>query len=413
MSRRQRDLAWIPIDGAAASILADEPYPPRTAGDLTDLTSSIRIHGVITPLVLRQKGEKLQVICGYRRLLAARAAGLEEVPAQVTVMEDVEAIRFHLSENIVRRPIDPGAEEEALSLLQALRAEASRSAAEDAPGASFPREIFQGAVKAEGAEAMRDAVLRMDDLLERLRRDRSVDVAEADAIADLISDLHERGVELDLRELVRPGAVARLALHSVATAALSLDLARVLEWDASDRRRLLVASLLHDVGMVFIDRVSFEAARPLGQSERAALESHTRIGCAMITAAKGWEPEVALAARDHHERWNGDGYPSRRKTFESSRTGRLVAPLDTFAALVMPRAHRDALAPERAAERVQKAFELGLFDPSLATSFRKALDAPTLWCLGRPPAHPRLQRLAGNSVEMDGALATMLSKEST
>ena len=413
MSRRQRDLAWIPIDNASTAILEEEPYPPRTAGDLTDLTSSIRIHGVISPLVLRQKGEKLQVICGYRRLLAARAAGLEEVPAQVAVMEDAEAIRFHLSENLVHRPIDPRAEEEALLLLQALRADASRVGAEDVQASPYPRVLFAGAKKAEGAEAMQDALLRTDDLLERLRRDRKLDVAEADAIADALSDLHERGVELDLRELVRPGAVARLALHSLATAALSLELARILEWDASDRRRLLIASLLHDVGMVFIDRVSFEAARPLGQSERAALESHTRIGCALITASGGWEPEVALAARDHHERWNGDGYPSRRKTFESSRTGRLVAPLDTLAALVMPRAHRDALAPERAAERVQKAFELGLFDPSLATSFRRALSVSSLWCLARPlhpvPAH----RLAGNSVEMDGPLATMLSKEST
>ena len=413
MSRRQRDLAWIPIDGASSAMIEDAPYPPRPAGDLTDLTSSIRIHGVITPLVLRTKGEKLQVICGYRRLLAARAAGLEEVPAQVTVMEDAEAIRFHVSENIVRRPLDPRAEEEALALLQAIRADASRVAAtEDAGCHSSLRNVFAGA-RAESADGVEDVLLRMDDLLERLRRDRKLDVTEADAIANAIQDLHERGVELDLRELVRPGAVARLSLHSVATAALSLELARVLEWDASDRRRLLVASLIHDVGMVFIDRVSFEAARPLGQSERAALESHTRIGCAMITAAGGWEPEVALAARDHHERWNGDGYPSRRKTFESSRTGRLVAPLDMYAALVMPRAHRDALAPERAAERVQKAFELGLFDPSLATSFRRALCVPTPWCLGSPLPPLRPHRLPGNSVEMDGALATMLSKEST
>jgi hypothetical protein len=415
MSRRRRELTWIPLDGASSTaLIEDEPFPPRSAGDLTDLTSSVRIHGIITPLVLRPRGTKLQVVCGYRRLLAARAAGLEEIPAQIDAIEDAEAIRFHLSENLVRKPLDPRSEEEALELLKAIRTGTRRrDETPELPAEGAARHGIALPAETCGLEAMRGTLARMDGLLERLRTDRQLDAREVEAIADAIMDLDREDAACDLRELVRPGAAARLALHSILTASLSLEVGRVMAWDERDMRRLLVASLLHDVGMVFLEHLSFEAARPLGQAERAALESHTRIGCALITAAGAWEPEVALAARDHHERWNGDGYPSRRKTFESSRTGRLVAPLDTYAALVMPRPHRDAVAPERASERVLKAFELGLFDPSLATVFRKAFSPSEPRCLVSASPSPGPLRLPGNSVEMDGPFATMLSKEST
>src|SRR5262245_59696268 len=73
--------------GAAAEVpvaaIEKNPYQPRKAFDddeLSALRDSIRNHGVLQPLVVRQVGERFQLIAGERRLRAAEAAGLAAVP---------------------------------------------------------------------------------------------------------------------------------------------------------------------------------------------------------------------------------------------------------------------------------------------------------------------------------------------
>ncbi len=82
---------------------------------MEDLTASIRQLGVLQPIILNKQGENLFIISGSRRVAAATAAGLTEIPAQVLQIsdEDVEIMRLH--ENLFREDLSPI--EQAQSLL--------------------------------------------------------------------------------------------------------------------------------------------------------------------------------------------------------------------------------------------------------------------------------------------------------
>ncbi|MDR1581714.1 MAG: ParB/RepB/Spo0J family partition protein [Prevotellaceae bacterium] len=86
------------------------PDQPRTSFDedsLTELSESIKIHGIIQPLTLRETGAgEYQIISGERRFRAARLAGLTTVPAYIRTANDQEMLEMALIENIQREDLD-------------------------------------------------------------------------------------------------------------------------------------------------------------------------------------------------------------------------------------------------------------------------------------------------------------------
>ncbi len=96
-------------DVAVESIEAN-PYQPRKAFDGDDLTSlgeSIKAHGVLQPLVVRQVGDRYQLIAGERRLRAARAVGMTAVPVTIVDFNDQQVLEAALVENIQRSDLNP------------------------------------------------------------------------------------------------------------------------------------------------------------------------------------------------------------------------------------------------------------------------------------------------------------------
>jgi ParB family transcriptional regulator, chromosome partitioning protein len=86
------------------------PRQPREAfGEetLQDLTTSIEAVGVLQPIVVRPAGERYQIVMGERRVRAARAAGLERIPAIVRTTEDNQMLRDALLENVHREDLNP------------------------------------------------------------------------------------------------------------------------------------------------------------------------------------------------------------------------------------------------------------------------------------------------------------------
>ena len=73
---------------------------------LNELTESIRQNGILQALVVRQKGERFEVIAGHRRLLAARRAGLSQAPCLERVATDTEVFIIRMHENLVRHDVD-------------------------------------------------------------------------------------------------------------------------------------------------------------------------------------------------------------------------------------------------------------------------------------------------------------------
>lgn len=84
-------------------------FQPRLTFDeksLNELASSIKEHGIIQPLVLRRLGDKYEIIAGERRYKAAQLAGLTEVPAIISNIDDNKSAEIALVENVQRRNLN-------------------------------------------------------------------------------------------------------------------------------------------------------------------------------------------------------------------------------------------------------------------------------------------------------------------
>jgi ParB family chromosome partitioning protein len=103
----------------AIDLLDPNPDQPRQVmGDLSELMASVAEKGIIEPLVVRQRGNRYQIIAGERRYHAAVQVGLREVPVIVRESDDVEVMELALVENLQRKDLTAFEEAEALLQLQ-------------------------------------------------------------------------------------------------------------------------------------------------------------------------------------------------------------------------------------------------------------------------------------------------------
>jgi ParB family chromosome partitioning protein len=90
------------------------------------MVESVRIDGILQPLLVRPKGDGYELVAGERRYRAAQAVGLSEVPVTVREMSDTEARQFALTENLQREDLNPVEETEGILALLEVRLERSR-----------------------------------------------------------------------------------------------------------------------------------------------------------------------------------------------------------------------------------------------------------------------------------------------
>ena len=100
----------VPID----QIDPNPNQPRQVMGDLSELMASIAEKGIIEPLIVRQRGDRFQIVAGERRYQAAVQVGLRELPVVIRDVDDNEIIELALIENLQRKDLTPFEEAEAL-----------------------------------------------------------------------------------------------------------------------------------------------------------------------------------------------------------------------------------------------------------------------------------------------------------
>ena len=97
-------------------------FQPRKSfnEDINELAESIRVHGVLQPITVRQLGEKYEIVMGERRYRACEKLGMRKIPCMIVEMNDREAMEVALIENLQRQDLTPI--EEALSYKRILEA---------------------------------------------------------------------------------------------------------------------------------------------------------------------------------------------------------------------------------------------------------------------------------------------------
>ncbi len=104
--------------------------------------------------------------------------------------------------------------------------------------------------------------------------------------------------------------------------------------------------------------------------EKHEVHQHSQYGYQILNEYASVAPEIVMTILDHHERWDGSGYPRGLKSSDISSYARIIAVTDTYYALVSRRPHRQSYLPHEAIEFIM-AYSGDLFDPELVRLFTK------------------------------------------
>jgi ParB family chromosome partitioning protein len=86
---------------------SEQPRTRFTEQNLEELTQSIRVNGIVQPIIVRKKGGRYQIVAGERRWRASQRAGLKKIPAVVRDVTDEKLLELALIENIQRQELNP------------------------------------------------------------------------------------------------------------------------------------------------------------------------------------------------------------------------------------------------------------------------------------------------------------------
>jgi response regulator RpfG family c-di-GMP phosphodiesterase len=202
---------------------------------------------------------------------------------------------------------------------------------------------------------IRDEVAQRTSELEREKaalREMSVGIAESLVNAMEAKDTYLRG---------HSGRVAELAGNIAFELGLSPDTVE----------NVRLAARLQDVGRIGVREAVLNKIGTLTDEEIEHIRDHLRIGMEILSPLKHLGA-VLEYVQDHHERWDGEGYPAGKKQEEISIGGRILAAADAFHAITARRAYREPLAPERALDYMESLIG-GLLDPAVYAAMSRVM----------------------------------------
>ncbi len=198
--------------------------------------------------------------------------------------------------------------------------------------------------------------------------------AEEEARAAREAALRALGLALEARDRETQG-------HTDRVTGLATRFARRLGWTDAACETLRWGAYLHDIGKIAVpDAVLLKPGR-LDPEEWTVMRSHVHAGVRFAQALNFLPPGALAVIQDHHERWDGSGYPRSLAGEQISLQGRLFALCDVYDALTSDRPYRAAWTHEQATRELRSLSGLH-FDPGLVEAFIALTET-------RPDSGPR------------------------
>jgi putative nucleotidyltransferase with HDIG domain len=198
--------------------------------------------------------------------------------------------------------------------------------------------------------------------------------------------------------------------HSKRVSDIAEAMCRVMGLPESEIEKIKWAGLLHDVGKIGIRDNILLKEGPLDKEERFLMNQHPTIGAEIVAPATQLAPEVPLI-RQHHEWFNGSGYPEGIEALDIDLGARILGVADAYEAMTSPRPYRKtALTHEVAIGELRKYSGIQ-FDPEIVPILigldRETLDRKP----DRPDELPSMLRSA--EPKIDSKTAASVANEET
>jgi len=138
--------------------------------------------------------------------------------------------------------------------------------------------------------------------------------------------------------------------HSLNVAILSLILGIELKMSKPDLMSLFIGALLHDIGKAFIPQDIIKKTETLTEKEEAVLKTHAQKGYEYLTDNYHIDPKSRMIVLQHHECYNGTGYPKGMANEKITKGARIVAIANTYDSLTSDSPNSKAVHPDEAME---------------------------------------------------------------
>ncbi len=156
--------------------------------------------------------------------------------------------------------------------------------------------------------------------------------------------------------------------HNINVATICLLIGQALGLSKEDMNDLGVGGMLHDVGKLKIPLSILNKDGKLTDQEFAEMKSHPTYGYEILSKSRGISERARMIALQHHEKFQGGGYPKRLKGNEISLFARICAVADVYDALTTDRPYRVAMSPYEAMKILNAGID-NHFDPKILTAF--------------------------------------------
>ncbi|MCK5188196.1 MAG: HD domain-containing protein, partial [Deltaproteobacteria bacterium] len=159
--------------------------------------------------------------------------------------------------------------------------------------------------------------------------------------------------------------------HSNRVGQIARAVAKELDWSDDEIKLIDWGGMLHDVGKIGINDAILNKPGKLNEEEYKAIKLHPSIGAKIVKGISFLEP-VAPYILEHHERFDGKGYPQGLAGENISIKGRVLAVANVFDAVTTDRTYHKALDPEVAFKEIIAKNALSQFDPKIVDALERA-----------------------------------------
>jgi putative two-component system response regulator len=152
--------------------------------------------------------------------------------------------------------------------------------------------------------------------------------------------------------------------HSQRVAEYSKEIAKRAGLPEKDQEEIYIMGLLHDIGKIGVPDAVINKPDTLSEDEYEMIKKHPVMGAHILENIKE-DPNLALGAKFHHERYDGTGYPEGLSGNEIAESAKIIAVADAYDAMSSFRSYRSVLSQEKISEEIKKG-RGSQFDPRYA-----------------------------------------------